>query len=66
MEAYHSREQVREKPLDLAQEGALGLDTPKLLEESEGYDLRVGEFFEGLVVVPFGIEPVVSVVYLAE
>jgi len=66
MELYDSREQVREKPGDLAQEGTLGLNTPKLLEEGEGDDLRVREFFEGLVASPFRIEPVVSVVYLAK
>ena len=67
MEAYDSREQVREEPLGLAQEGALGFDAPKLLlEECEGYDLGGREFFEGLVVVPFGVEPVIDVVYLAE
>ena len=49
MELYDSREQVREKPGDLAQEGTLGLNTPKLLEEGEGDDLRVREPLERLV-----------------
>src|SRR5215211_6798305 len=66
MEAYNPRKQVREEPLGLAQEGTLGLNTPKLLEDGKRYDLRIGEFLEGLVVVAFGIEPVVDVVYLAE
>ena len=56
-------EQVREKAGDLAQEGTLGFNTSKLLEEREGYDLRVSELLEGLVVTSFGIEPVVSIVH---
>ncbi len=58
-----SGEQVREKAGDLAQEGTLGFNTSKLLEEREGYDLRVSELLEGLVVTSFGIEPVVSIVH---
>ena len=54
-----SGEQVREKAGDLAQEGTLGFNTSKLLEEREGYDLRVRELLEGLVVTSFGTEPVV-------
>ncbi len=57
---------MREEPGDLAQEGALGLDTSKLLEEREGYDLRIREFLEGLVVATFGVEVVVGVVYSAK
>src|SRR5829696_5431217 len=66
MEAYDPGEQVREEPGGLAQEGAFGLHTSKLLEKSEGYDLRIRELLEGLVASPFGVEPVVDVVYVAE
>jgi hypothetical protein len=55
-------ERVREEPGDLAQEGAFGLHPSKLPKEGEGYDLRIGELFEGLVAPPIGVEPVVSVV----
>jgi hypothetical protein len=34
VEAYDSQEQVREEPLGLAQEGAFGLNTSKLLEKA--------------------------------
>ena len=44
MEAYHPREEMGEKAGGLAQERAFGLYAPKLLQESEGYDLRVREF----------------------
>jgi hypothetical protein len=66
MKADGSGEQVREEAGDLAQEGAFGLHPSKLLKEGEGYDLRIGELFEGLVAPPIGVEPVVSVVYLAK
>jgi hypothetical protein len=66
VEAYGSGEQVREEAGDLAQEETLGLHAPKLLEEGEGHDLRIGEFLEGLVAAPFGVEPIVGVVYPAE
>jgi hypothetical protein len=66
MEAYDPGERAREEAGNLAQEGAFGLNTSKLLEKSEGYDLRIRDLFEGLVMTPFGIELVVSVVYLAK
>ncbi len=66
MKTHGSGEQVREEPGDLAQEGALGLHASKLLEEGEGHDLGIREFFEGFVVSSFGVEPVVSIVYSAE
>jgi hypothetical protein len=66
MEAYDPREEVREEPGSLAQEGAARLHASKLLEEGEGYDLRIREFLEGLVASPFGVEPVVNVVHSAE
>src|SRR5919199_4785996 len=62
IKTYDPREQVREEAGDLAQEGALGLHTSKLLEEGEGYGLGVRESFEVLVVSAFGVEPVVDVV----
>ena len=55
-EAEDPWEEVGEKPGSLAQEGALGLQPPELLEEGEGYDLRVGEPLEGGVAWPFGVE----------
>src|SRR3712207_6047014 len=66
MKAQSPRKQMRKEPGDLAQEGALGPNSSKLLEEGKGYDLRIREFFEGLVASPFRVEPVVSVVYLAK
>ncbi len=66
MKADHPREQMREEPADLAQEATLGLHPSKLLEGGEGDDLRVREFFEGLLMAPFGVESVVSVVYSAK
>ena len=57
---------MREEAGDLTQEGAFGTCASKLLEEGEGYDLRVREFFEVLVATAFGVEPVVDVVYSAE
>ncbi len=38
----------------------------ELLEEGEGYDLRIRELFEGLVASTFGVELVVGVVYSAK
>jgi hypothetical protein len=64
--APRHRGQVREKPLRVAQERALALYAPQLLEEGEGDDFRVGKPLEGLVVSSAGIEMGVSVVYEAE
>src|SRR5215210_5908547 len=66
MEAEDSGKQVREEAGELAQEGAFALHPSKLLEEGQGHDLRIGELFEGLVAPPFGVDPVIDVVYLAE
>jgi hypothetical protein len=66
MKAYDPRKQVREEAGNLTQEGAFRLHTSKLLEKGEGHDLRVRKFFESLVASPFGVEPIVSVVYSAE
>jgi hypothetical protein len=69
VKTYDPRKQVREEAGDLAQERALGLHTSKQAagrEEGEGYDLRVRELFEVLVASPFGVEPIVDVVYSAE
>lgn len=49
MKANDPRKQVREKPGDLAQEGAFGFYPSKLLKECEGEDLGVREMLEGMV-----------------
>ena len=49
MKTYGSGKQMREEPANLAQERTLGLYPSELLEEGEGQDLRIREFFEGLV-----------------
>jgi hypothetical protein len=66
VESYDPREQVREKPLGVAQKGALGLHAPQLLQEREGYDLRVREPLERLVALPIGVEQRVGIVDEAE
>jgi hypothetical protein len=68
MKTHDPGEQVREEAgdLTLTQEGAFGLHASKLLEEGEGYDLRVREFFEVLLATALGVEAVVDVVYSAE
>jgi hypothetical protein len=44
MEAYNAGKQVREEALGLAQEeGALGLNSSKLVEKGEDHDLRIRE-----------------------
>jgi hypothetical protein len=63
---YHPREQMREEPLDIAQEGTLGLHAPQLLQEGEGYDFRVREPLERFVAPPFRVEESVGVVDEAE
>jgi hypothetical protein len=65
-EAKHPREEVGEEAGGFAQEGAAGLDTPKLLEQREGDDLRVRESLEGFVETAIRIEVPVGVVDLAE
>jgi hypothetical protein len=66
VQPHHTGEQVREEPLGVAQERALALYAPQLLEEGEGDDFRVGKPLEGLVVSSAGIEMGVSVVHEAE
>jgi hypothetical protein len=66
VKTHHSGEQIREEPGSLAQERALALDAPQLLKEGEGYDLRIRELLEGLVVAAFGVEVIVSVIYSAK
>ena len=48
LKTHGSREQVSEEQGNLAQERTLTLHASKLLEESEGYNLRVQELLEGL------------------
>ncbi|HKZ26576.1 MAG TPA: hypothetical protein VJ086_01620 [Rubrobacteraceae bacterium] len=66
MKPDHAREKVGEKAGDLAQERALGLHAPQLLEEGEGDDLRVRESLESSIALPLRIEVSVCVVYEAE
>src|SRR5215212_6729094 len=64
--ALRPGEQVRQKPLGVAQKGALGLHAPQLLQEGQGDDLRVREPLEPLVAPPIGVEPRVGIVDEAE
>lgn len=57
---------MTEKASGLAQGRAFGLDAPQLLEECEGHNLRIRKLFEGSVLLAFGIEDSVSVVYETE
>src|SRR5215207_986396 len=66
MQPYHARKQVREEPLSVAQEGALGLHPSQLLEECKRDHLRVREALYGLVELSTGVEQRVSVVHEAE
>jgi hypothetical protein len=50
-----ARQKVREEPLGIAQERALGVDAPQLLDEGQAQDLRVRELLKGLVSVPLGV-----------
>lgn len=56
-----SREQVREEALHISQKGALTLDTPQLLEESQRQELGVGETLYGLVALSAWVEEGVEV-----
>ena len=51
MQPHHPREQMREEPLCVAQEGAFALHAPhpQLLEERKRDDLRVGKALYGFV-----------------
>ena len=67
MEADDAREEVREEPGGVAQEGVLALDAARLLEEREGQDLRVREALEALVASrAVWVEEAVGVVHEAE
>ena len=66
MQPGDPREQVREEPLGIAQEGALTLYAPKLLEKRQGQDLGVRESLERLVTSPPRVEQRVGVVDEAE
>lgn len=66
MKTENAREEVGEEASGFSQEGALGLHPSKLLEDGEGDDFRIGESLEGFVVLPFGVEVSVGVVYFAE
>jgi hypothetical protein len=57
---------VGEETLGVAQEGALALDAPELLEEGEREDLRVRETLERLLAPRAWIEERVLLVYEAE
>jgi hypothetical protein len=58
---------VREESLAITQERTLRLHAPKLLEEGQSDDLRIGEVFEGFVAVRSPrVEGGVGVVYEAE
>jgi len=66
IEAHHPREQLREEPLGVAQEGTLALGAPKLLQEGEGKHLGVREPLERCVAVAPRVEDTVGVVHEAE
>src|SRR5215204_1324661 len=66
VQPHDSREQVREKPLGIAQERALALDASQLPEEGQRDDLRVREPLYGLVASGARVEVGVCVVYEAE
>jgi hypothetical protein len=63
VKTHHSSwEQLREEPLEVAQKGTFALYASELLEERQGYDLRVRELLERLVAVRVGIEEGIGVV----
>ena len=66
MKSHDPGEQGGEEPLGIAQKGALGLHASKLLQEGEGYDLRVQEPLERFVAPPFRVEEGVDIVDKAE
>jgi hypothetical protein len=66
MEADDLGEEVAEKAGDLAQEGALGLHAPKLLEDGEGDHFGIREPLEGSVEIRLRVEDSITVVDLAE
>lgn len=63
---HHTREQVREEPLGVAQTRPFTLHAPQLLEECEGYDLRVRELLERCVASSARVEVGVGIIYEAE
>jgi len=66
IEADNLGEEVAEKAGDLAQEGALALHAPKLLEDGEGDYLGVRELLEGSVEISPRVEDSVGIIDLAE
>jgi hypothetical protein len=62
-EAHHPWKEVREESGGVAPEGTLTLRAPKLLKQSESYDLRIRELFQALVVPTLRIDVLVDVVY---
>jgi hypothetical protein len=62
VKTHYSWEQLREEPLEVAQKGTFALYASELLEERQGYDLRVRELLERLVAVRVGIEEGIGVV----
>ena len=61
-----ARKEVDEETLDVAQEGALTLHAPKLLEERQRQDLGVRELLKRLVASPPRVDGGVGVVHEAE
>jgi hypothetical protein len=67
MQIHHAREQVREEPRCVPEEGALALDAAQLLEEGERDDLGIGEPLErGVASAALWVEEEESVVDEAE
>jgi hypothetical protein len=66
VQPHHSREQVREEPLCVAQERAFALHTPQLLQECQRKHPRVGKSLYGFVTSSVGVEMSLSVVDEAE
>jgi hypothetical protein len=62
MEADGPREQVREQPGDLAQEGAFGFYPSELPKERKGEDFGIRELLEGGIVPSWRVEVSVGVV----
>lgn len=66
MHTYHSREEVGEEPLHVAQERAFALHASQLLEERQGKNLGVRKPLERLVGSPIGVEMIIDVIDEAE
>src|SRR4051812_16429925 len=57
---------MREEAGDIAQERALALHAPQLLEEGQSHYLRIGDLLEDRIAPSLGVEVAVGVVYHAE